>query len=205
MRITWSTPYPHSHYLFIPRKPPRGRVGVSVPSATNTRFNHFVEAGSVTSTRAPSDIDLGLRPMWSFRPLIKRGTVLEPELSIAVLHILCQANIPDMMVSARIRYTWPLLGQNQLHSRTKIKYKPHARSPAIGQIGIVPDFNLKTPGRHLALSTLSSFRLILANFGPIKQAISYVQLLFFLCVDRPLLRSLGYNSCVKTLNSHVRT
>ena len=33
-------------------------------------------------------------------------------------------------VFAKIRYTWPLFGQNQLHSENK--YKTHPRSPAIG-------------------------------------------------------------------------
>ena len=41
-------------------------------------------------------------------------------------------------------YTWPLLGQNRGH--TKSKYKSHARSPAIGQVDSAPDFGSKRPG-----------------------------------------------------------
>ena len=44
-------------------------------------------------------------------------------------------------VFAKIRYTWPLFGQNQLQSKNK--YKTHARSPAIGQAGIVTDLARK--------------------------------------------------------------
>ena len=42
---------------------------------------------------------------------------------------------------AKIRYTWPLLGQNQLHAGNK--YKTHPRSPAIGHADIVTHFGSK--------------------------------------------------------------
>ena len=46
-------------------------------------------------------------------------------------------------VFAKIRYTWPLFGQNQLYSKNK--YKTHPRSPAIGQADIVTDVGSKSP------------------------------------------------------------
>ena len=48
---------------------------------------------------------------------------------------------------AEKRYTWSILCQRQVHSKTN--YISHARSPAIGQPHIVPVFGLKwtgTPG-----------------------------------------------------------
>ena len=42
---------------------------------------------------------------------------------------------------AKKRYIWSILGQNQVHIKTK--YKTHARSPAVRQPHIVPAFGLK--------------------------------------------------------------
>ena len=42
-------------------------------------------------------------------------------------------------VLAKIRYTWPLFAQNQLHAKNKYKTRP--RSPAIGQADLATDFD----------------------------------------------------------------
>ena len=65
-------------------------------------------------------------------------------------------------------YTWPLLGQNHLHSKSKYKTQP--RSPAIVHADIATDFGSKRPTYTCFFSTFSSFQLILANFEPIRGA-----------------------------------
>ena len=85
----------------------------------------------------------------------------------------------SIRVLAKIRYTWPLFGQNQLHAKNKCK--PPPRSPAIGQADIVTDFGSKRPRYtcFFVLLSINSFQLILANFEPIREAI---RALFFLSV-----------------------
>ena len=88
-----------------------------------------------------------------------------------------EVHIYDRVI-AKIRYTWPLFDQSNLH--TKNMYKSHARSPAIGQADIVPDdVGSKKVKVYLTLSTLSSFQRISADCEPIRRAI---RTLFFLCV-----------------------
>ena len=70
---------------------------------------------------------------------------------------------------AKIRYTWPLAGQNQLHAKNKNKHTP--QKPWYWPGWHHSWFWLEKAKVYLFFSTLSSFQLISANFEPIREAI----------------------------------